>query len=287
MESRQFRIKKIKSQIRLFLPLFLLFLSFCFLVFSTFENPYLSQAKMTVKGFFSPVIEVLTIPVKWGKGLVSSSSDFMMTYRQNNALRQENEKLKNWRNIALQLNSEQKELKKLLNYVPPKNVTFVTAKVLMDDGARFSKSLIVSAGSEQGVQKGDVAMTSTGVFGRIVEVSSTISRLMLLTDYASRVPVIVGETEIHAFLSGDGDNLPKIISLPENTTVFEGDVVLTSGQVGVFPTGLGIGIVESIIDGDIRVRLFEEDETPDFVRLVNFGLSNILIQNECPVPESE
>ncbi|MBR6411859.1 MAG: rod shape-determining protein MreC [Alphaproteobacteria bacterium] len=227
----------------------------------------------------TPIGRVISAPIRWGKDLFWGSADFINTYKENKRLKAEIEDLKNWKNIALQLNFEQAEFKKLLNYTPPPKSTYVTAKTLTDNGSRFSRSLIVSAGREEGVSKGDIAMTASGIVGRVVEVGRHASRLMLLTDYASRVPVLVGNSGINGILTGDGSNTPKIISIPENQTVQKGDIVFSSGQVGVYPSGLGIGVIENVSDGEISVRLFEENFTPTIVRLVNFGLNGVLLSD--------
>lgn len=285
MESRQFRIKKLKAQIRLFIPLLLLCISLVFICFGTFQNPLLKQFKMALQETVAPIVQVISSPVRYGKKVYNSGVSFLNTYKENNQLKAENEQLKNWRNIAIQLQTEQQSLKELLNYKPPFKSTSITAKVLADNGNRFVKSLLIQAGLNQGVSKGDIAMTPDGVLGRIVEVGYNASRLMLLTDYASRVPVIVGAGKIHAILSGDGSHQPKIISLPEDVIISIGDIVLTSGEVGVYPAGLGIGVVSEIEQGDIKVRLFEENDWPEFVQLVNFGLNSVLLQTTCATEE--
>ena len=277
MGNHLFRIKKWKTQVSIFLPLFFLLICLLLIGFGHFKNPFLNQFKMALIETVTPVIQVISAPVRWGKNLFWNGADFIKTYQENNKLKEEIKDLKNWKNIALQLNFEQAELKKLLNYTPPPKATFVTAKTLTDNGSRFARSLIVSAGRSEGVSKGDIAMTASGVVGRVVEVGRHISRLMLLTDYASRVPVLVGKNGINGILTGDGSDTPKIISLPENHTIQKGDVVFSSGQVGVYPSGLGIGVIENVSEGEISVRLFEEEETPMLVRLVNFGLNDILL----------
>lgn len=287
MESRQFRIKKLKAQIRLFFPLALLSLSLIFIGFGTFQNPFLNQFKMALQETVAPIVQAISSPIRYGKKVYNTGISFLNTYKENNHLKKEIEQLKNWRNIALQLQTEQQSLKELLNYKPPFKSTSVTAKVLMDNGNRFVKSLLIQAGLNQGVSKGDIAMTSDGVLGRVVEVGTDASRLMLLTDYASRVPVIIGQEKIHAILSGDGSQQPKITSLPEDTTISVGDIVLTSGEVGVYPSGLGIGIISKIEQGDIKVRLFEEDDWPEFVQLVNFGLNSVLLKTTCESEETK
>ena len=287
MENRLFRIKKIRAQIYLFLPLAFLVIALLLIGFGRFESPLLSQFRMALIETVTPVARVVSAPVRWGKNALEKTSDFIGTYRENARLKAENAELNNWRILALQMDIEQKKLKELLNYTPPPKSTFVTAEVLSDNGSRFSKSLIVSAGRNQGVSKGDLAMTPLGVLGRIVEVGRNMSRLMLLTDYASRVPVRIGESQVLGILTGDGSIRPKIISLPADKTVSVGDVVFSSGQMGVYPSGLGIGVVETINDGDIKVRLFEEDSSPTVVRLVNFGLQSVLLSDTCPVEGSK
>jgi len=279
METRLFRIKKWKTQVSLFLPLAFLVIALLLIGFGQFQNPFLNQFKMALTETVTPIVRVVSAPIRWGKSLFWGGADFINTYKENKRLKAEIEDLQNWKNIALQLNFEQARLNKLLNYTPPPKSTFVTAKTLTDNGSRFSRSLIVSAGREEGVSKGDVAMTASGIVGRIVEVGRHASRLMLLTDYASRVPVLVGENGIQGILTGDGSDTPKIISLPENQSIKEGDIIYSSGQVGVYPSGLGIGRVESVAPDEISVRLFEEERTPTIVRLVNFGLSSILLSD--------
>lgn len=282
MENRQFRLKRLKAQIYLFLPLCFLVVSLIFIGFGQFTNPFLKQFRMAVVETVTPVIYVVSSPIRWGKSAAGGISDFINTYRDNKRLKSEKQELEIWRQRALKLQSEQETLYQLLNYIPPPKVSYVTANVLTDNGGRYSHSLIVSAGAKDGVHKGDIAITGSGVLGRIVDVGRHFSRLMLLTDYASRVPVFIGTDKLTGVLVGDGSSLPKLTALPENKTVSVGDVVLSSGQVGVYPSGLSIGVVESVDNGDIQVRLFEENMTPDFVRLVNFGISSVLLSDNCP-----
>ena len=279
MANRLFRIKKWKTQVSLFLPLFFLLVALFLIIFGHFENPLLNQFKMALIETVTPIVRVVSAPIRWGKSIYWGGADLITTYQENKRLKAENEDLKNWKNVALQLHFEAEHLKKLLHYAPPQKSTFVTAKTLTDNGSRFSRSLIVSAGRKEGVSKGDLAMTSSGVVGRVVEVGRHASRLMLLTDYASRVPVLIGEKGVNGILTGDGSDTPKITSLPENQSIQKGDIVLSSGQVGVYPSGLGIGVIESISEGEISVRLFEEEFTPTVVRLVNFGLSDVLLSD--------
>ena len=64
-----------------------------------------------------------------------------------------------------------------------------------------------------------------------------------------------------------------------------GDVVVTSGYLGVYPSGLSVGLVGNIDDSDVQVDLFETGEKLNFVRLFDFGEKNVLIQDKCECKE--
>ena len=149
MESRQFRLKRLKTQIRLFLPLLLLVMALVFVGISATENPYLKQFQTALTQVVTPVVSIVSAPFRWGKVAVRETTLFFRTYRENKRLRAENDALQNWRNIALQLGTEQQELKRLLNYIPPQKSTSVTARVLADNGGRFSQSLVRNSGTSR------------------------------------------------------------------------------------------------------------------------------------------
>ena len=151
----------------------------------------------------------------------------------------------------------------------------------MDNGGPHARSLLVQAGRKAGIQKGDVALYQEAVLGRIVYVGTWTSRLLLLTDFTSRVPVMVGKQKFLGIVEGDNTNLLTLTALPENASVQEGDYVMTSGHGGVFPVGLAVGTVVSVSQDNIKVAPFVRHEDALFVRLVNLGLGGLLPEKDC------
>ena len=281
MESKQFRLKRIRSQIRRLFPIVLLMLAICMMVLWQTRNATVVAARDYVSEKMAPVVSVVAAPARWMKAGKDTFLNAVFLYQRNNELEQENKELKRWRALALQLQSEQNEIKKLVGYVPYPKSTSLVARLVMDSGDKFSRSYIALAGTANGLKEGAVALTEQGLFARVIETGDYGSRLMLLTDYLSRVPVIVGKSRIPAILSGDNTNHPKIIFADNKDAIHEGDVVLTSGYMGVYPSGLSVGVIRSVTENEVDVDLFENGENLEFVRLVDFGLADVLLKTKC------
>lgn len=280
MESKLFRLKRIKSQLWRLFPITFLFLCVVLIVLSIMGNPVTSWLKQGSVVLFSPVVSALSKPVYWIKNGSTYLKNWAETYQENERLKEENEYLLKWRSLALELSVKQKELQDYLNYIPPKKTNHLLAEIMLDEGSAFTRSFIVSAGYDDGVSKGMLAFSPKGLFARVVEVMPHYARVMALTDYLSRVPVWVGENKLAALLIGDNTAHPYLQFLNENESVKVGDVVMTSGYIGVYPSGLMIGTVSEIQEDEVRVQPFENGESLFFVRLVDFSLSDPLLKEE-------
>ena len=284
MENKMFRLKRLHSQIRRLFPIVFLVLAIVMMVLWKTQNPTVVAWRFKVSQYMAPVVSVMSAPARWLKAGKDELSHIVFLYKRNNELEEENRQLKSWRALALQLQSEQAEIKKMAGYVSFPKAKSMTARLIMDTGDKFSRSYIALIGREDNLKNGAVALTEKGLFARVIEISDHACRLMLLTDYLSRVPVLVGKKRIPAMLTGDNSNYPKIIFSDRRDEIQPNDIVLTSGYMGVYPAGLNIGLVKSIDEDEITVSLFETGEQLEFVRLVDFGLNDTLLQNECKEP---
>ena len=102
--------------------------------------------------------------------------------------------------------------------------------------------------------------------GRIVDVNFFSSRILLVSDLNSKIPVVVEPTGYHAILSGTGKAKPILEFLPENHTVQSGNKVYTSGKEGIFSPGIPIGEV-SMDNEKILVSLFSDLSQITFVNI--------------------
>jgi rod shape-determining protein MreC len=164
---------------------------------------------------------------------------------------------------------------------PEPATTFLTARVIANSGGAYLRSLMIHAGSENGIARGQAAMTGEGLVGRVSEVGRQAARVLLVTDLNSRVPVIVEGPQQRALLTGDNSERPCLRYLDAGAEIKVGDRVVTSGQGGVFPPGLPVGVVASL-DGEApRVEPYVEMSRVEYLRIVDYGLANGLPN---PVP---
>ena len=105
--------------------------------------------------------------------------------------------------------------------------------------------------------------------GRIVDVNFFSSRVLLVSDLNSKIPVVIEPTGYHAILSGTGKAKPVLEFLPENHTVQSGNKVYTSGKEGIFSPGIPIGEVYTDAE-KIFVSLFSDLNQITYVN-INLG----------------
>lgn len=281
MENKFFRLKRMKAQVKQFAPVLFLIAALALTGIGVSNNPVLIRVRTAATDAFVPILSVLYTPVRWVKSIGNSATELFSIRSENERLKEENASLRLLQNKVYQLTSDNQKLSQLLNYKPEGEKRFVTARIIADNGGSFSKSVLVQAGSVDGVSKGNLALTELGVLGRVIEVGSLASRVLLITDYTSRIPVKVGEDGILAILSGDNDILLKLIAVPEGAQINIGDLVMTSGHSGVYPAGLSLGTVVSMDGNNIYVQPFSERDKAEFVRLVDFGLDGLLPDSKC------
>ncbi len=230
----------------------------------------------------SPVLAAVSQPAAVVDQLVDRVQDVFALYSENNQLRQDNARLLQWQQVAQGLSVENARLRELLRLAPDPAVSFVSTRVIANSGGSFVRSVLVDAGKSDGLVRGQAAMTGAGLVGRVTEVGERAARVLLLTDLNSRVPVAFDGSRERAVLAGDNSDRPRLVYLPEASAVKIGDRIISSGNGGIFPPGLPIGVVAAIEDGIVRVEPYAELSRLDYLRIVNYGLSGVLPQPVVP-----
>jgi rod shape-determining protein MreC len=140
--------------------------------------------------------------------------------------------------------------------------------VLADSGSPFRQSVLINVGSRDGIRDGWATMDGIGVVGRVAGVGNRTSRVILLTDTNSRVPVTVQPSGQKAILSGDNSALPPLDFLEDPDEVRPGDRVVSSGDGAMFPAGLLVGQVVLGTDDRLRVSLAADYQRLEFLRVL-------------------
>lgn len=270
---------------RLALPI-LIALSVMLIMLGKADVLLFDRLRVALGDLAAPLLNVVAQPVATVASTVQKVENMADIYRQNVELREENARLLRWEQVARRLEADNAELRNLVKLVPENAVSFIVARVIADSGGAFVRNVLVNAGQSDGVQRGQAALTGDGLVGRVAEVGGRTSRILLLTDLNSHVPVMLESTHERAVLEGDNSDEPKLIYLQPKTVVRVGERIVTSGSGGVFPPGLPVGVVSSVQGKIVRVEPFAELGRLEMVRIVNYGLDGILPQSAVPPPRA-
>lgn len=141
-----------------------------------------------------------------------------------------------------------------------------TGRVIMESGGPFSETLLANVGRAHGVEPNWVAVNSGGLVGRVTHLGEHSSRILMVTDYNSRVPVMGENSGVRAIVFGE-NGMGNLSDRPEADAFLPGERVLTSGEGGVFPPGLTVGQVVPL-DGGWGVAFSMAETRGGFVRLI-------------------
>lgn len=232
------------------------------------DSPRAERLRAEVVDTIVPSLDWAMVPVSKAARMIENARSYARIHEQNQELRRELRQMSAWREAALQLEQQNAKLLDLNNVRIDPKLTFVTGVVLADSGSPFRQSALLNVGAHDGIRDGWATTDGLGLVGRISGVGRNSSRVLLLTDPESRVPVTIQPSGQDAVLSGDNTRLPLIdfVEVPE--AVKPGDRVISSGDGGVFPAGLLVGQVAVGPDGRQRLRLAADYERLEFLRVL-------------------
>lgn len=260
----------------------LFFVSFVLLVLSRLENEYVSNAREHVADWATPVLEWASLPAVYARRSREQISTYITLHEELQRLRQDNEKLKQWQWRAERMERRLSHMRALLNAVDEQALDYATARVIADARGPFVRSMLLNAGRTQGVKAGYAVLNGDGLVGRTVHVGDNASRVILLNDLNSRIPVLVGPSAVRGVLVGNNSDEPRLEFLPETSGIFEGDEVYTSGHAGLLPRGIRIGVVANNERRGYGVRPHAKLSELEFVSVLFFD-SPLVVATETPL----
>ena len=267
----------IRQLAKKFASVLLVLSAFILMLINKTDTILIEKTSSVATDILSPMIDVFVVPAKAVAGIYDYFKELKQIREDNKKLREENRYLMGNLDRAKALEIENKLLANMLNYTPPPEAKFVTARVIAEEGDAFSHSLIAYTGHVNKVKKGQVALSDKGVVGRIDKVGEMYSKIILITDINSKIPVMVERTRVRGILSGDNTPYPKMIFIPLEAELSVGDRIVTSGVAGVFPAGLPIGRISSIEKNDVKVTTFSNLDRLEYIKLVDYNLDDVLI----------
>ena len=232
------------------------------------DDPRVSAMRQVFFDVVSPVLELAGRPAR----AVEDIGDYFTTLgdirNRNRELERQNIELRERINELTRAELLMQQYRNLLNLPKEPDLQMVNARVIADLNSPFVHTLVAKGGRDRGIAPGQAAMGPNGLIGRVISSGRNSSRILLLTDFNSHIPVVALSSDVQAILSGTNRPQPELQFLPRQTELKDGDVRVTSGRGGQIPVGLPVALVRRNDDGKLTVRLLDDLRSLNFVRLV-------------------
>ena len=250
------------------------------------DSPRVERFRIAVIDRVVPNFDWAFAPVTGAANLIKDFQNYRKIYEQNQELRRELQRMESWKEAALQLEQENARLLDLNNVRLDPRLTSISGNVLADSGSPYRQSVLINVGARDGILDGWAAMDGIGLVGRVSGVGERSSRVLLLTDASSRVPVTVQPSGQRGLIIGDNTLAPPIDFVENRDMIRPGDRVVSSGDGDVFPSGVLIGHIAVDTGGRMRVRLAADYERLEFLRILrNYGTERISDPGRMVLPE--
>ena len=261
-----------KSNKQKFSFLTLILLSLVIIILWSLNFKIIQYTKLGINEFVYRFTYITSIPENYILKSYLRISDHLTLYEK---LKRNESILRNLKEEKLSidfLKQENKRLRKLIDESIKSEDIY--AKVLVDNDSPYLKSIILNKGSKDNVKIGMAIVDESYLVGKVIEVNFSNSRALLLSDLNSKIPVLLEPFDMHAVLSGTGQNYGKIeYTKEEYQNLMEGDVIVyTSGQGGLFKPGLPVGKLKYEEGENNFIEFFSDFRQLDYVKIISYKM---------------
>lgn len=241
--------------------------------------PLLEDIRTKTGDVAAPILGAVAAPIRGVRSIFGGIGDYWNAVGENRDLRQEVAELRQWRNLALSLRDKVESYESILEIPRVKAADPIGAWSVTDSGGPFVQARLIDAGWKRGVREGHPVLNERGLVGRVVTVGQSSARVLLLTDLNSRIPIMTEEGEARALLIGDNSPAPRLEFANRDAVLEDGERIVTSGDGGLLPRGLPVGVAAQTGGDAWRVRLYSSGQPIDMIWVYPF--------TPLPEPDSE
>ena len=250
--------------------IFFIFLCIICLIASKINRDFSNKVSNGFITISTPVIKIISLPISSSIDLIVNFNKLAMAKKENIQLKEELFKLQNYYLTSLAIHQENKELRSALNFVKSKTENYKIARVIGMSHQAFDQKLLIDSGKSRDIKEGQIIAGNRGVIGRVSEVFEDKSRILLLTDSSSRIPIIASRARNRGILAGNNSGLMEILYLPKNHQINIGDKIFTSSDGDAVPPGLLIGVVRKIDKNSVYVSGIEDINSLNIVTIIDY-----------------
>ena len=244
---------------------FLITLSIIFLILGRFNFPAINYLKISINELIYRASFIVSVPENYVKNSYINIQEHFTYFDDYLKIKKENKELKSKIENNNFITSENERLKKIIDdYILVSDE--IIAKVLIDKQSPFLRSMIINKGSKNNIKLGMAVLDGEFLVGKVVEVNFTTSRVLLLSDLNSKIPVIIEPDGYQSILSGTGRNDGVIQYSKEEIFIQDGSSVYTSGSGAIFKSGIPVGKISN----KIQVNYHTDFSQLKFVKVVSF-----------------
>ena len=250
--------------------MFFIFLCIICLIASKINRDFNNKISNGFIAISTPIIKIISLPINSSIDLVVNFNKLAMAKKENIQLKEELFKLQNYYLTSLAIHQENQELRSALNFVKSKTENYKIARVIGISHQAFDQKLFIDSGKSRNIKEGQIIAGNRGVIGRVTEVFEDKSRILLLTDSSSRIPIIASRARNRGILAGNNSGLMEILYLPKNHQINIGDKIFTSSDGDAIPPGLLIGVVKKIDKNSVYVSGIEDINSLNIVTIIDY-----------------
>ncbi|WP_086981501.1 rod shape-determining protein MreC [Vibrio aphrogenes] len=228
-----------------------------------------SNVRYLLNSSIAPIQYAANLPRSMFDGMYERLNSMKILVQTNSALKNELLSLKSDVLLLNQYKEENQRLRELLDSPYVRDERKVVTEVMAVDSSPYRHQVVIDKGRTDGVYQGQPVINEKGIVGQVINVSAHNSRVLLLTDSNSSIPVQVLRNDIRVIASGNGDiDSIQLENVPTSTDIQTGDLLVTSGLAGRYPEGYPVGYVTAV-KNDNRLPFAEITAKPvvEFDRL--------------------
>ena len=240
-----------KSVTNFYLFLILITLSILSIVFDK-KYPTSNNIRIAINDYiFNPIVVILKTPSSFVDALIMEKKTIADIEIEISKLKKENLKIKaNLQRIDV-LENEVTRLRSIRSVAIKEIKNIKIAEVIQRDVIPNKKSLKMNIGLKDDIKIGQTVMGVNGLIGQVVEIDSSTSKVLLITDNSSNVPAIIARTGQQIIVKGKSQsNIMEIAFLKNEADVQKGDLIVTSGQAKRFIPSIKVGRVKDIVKNE-------------------------------------
>ena len=247
----------------------LIFFSLILIFLGRFNFIALNYLKISLNEIVYRSSFIVSVPEKQLIKIINLSKEHFFMYEDYKDTKKKIKELESARYQSDFIIAENKRLKLLIDKYDY-NSDELMAKVLLDKESPFLKSIIINKGSKDKVKIGMAVLDGNYLVGKVVEVNYSTSRVLLISDLNSKIPVVIEPQNIQSILSGTGRIYGEIQYFDGAVPVQENGIIYTSGSGGIFKEGIPVGNLDVNIGTKENVKFFSNLSQLNFVKLLSF-----------------